>query len=778
MADYGITKNNAQTTITAALTTTGTSITVADATKLAQPGTGQFAYATLRRALTGEKEVIKYTSASGTTVSGVTRDVESTPDSDGDGTGLTFVSGDFIENRIPKGYLDTFIQRTGDNGQGNNDVTGDLYWSNTAGPVIMNEAATTTNPTLIPNQAELDTGWGWASDVLVAVLGGAEAWRLSTTQVLASNAAGPSLQNEAASTTNPTLIPNQAEVDTGWGWASDVLVAVLGGAEKWRLSGTQVLSADAAGPSLQNEAATTTNPTLIPNQAEVDTGWGWASDELHAVLGGTDTASFEATQLALPVAAYAIDHEGATSFTLRTDSDLLVISVDNDGGGTGIIDFAASGVDQFHIDAGQLYSENSAGPTIQNEAATTTNPTLVPNRAEEDTGWGWASDALQAIGGGANLGQWSAAGIEVANAAGGIVLNEASSGTNPTLAPNKADLDTGVGTEGTDVLDLVAGGVNAMKFTEATGVIVDHQLTAGLTASTTQTQGQGALVSTYNEVATVANANDTVTLPTAVVGRRCVVINNGANTLQIFPASGDNLGAGVDTAETIASGTSKEYIAYDATNWDVPNSQAGTPGNDSIDKEQLVAGYANGWVWIESSSASNSPTIDFDLPAGFAAYKCIFSGVIPATDDEALQLRVSDDDGVSFEAGASDYAWTYSGIVNDTTSASAGDAADDAIMLVTDLAGAGTMVGNAADEGCSGQFYLHNAASSALHPQAIYQVNWRDQTGQNAYMTGGGNYTAVTSGGTLTVDAIRLMFRSGNITSGTFHLFGLRTDQT
>lgn len=93
--------------------------------------------------------------------------------------------------------------------------------------------------------------------------------------------------------------------------------------------------------------------------------------------------------------------------------------------------------------------------------------------------------------------------------------------------------------------------------------------TATITASTTQTQGQGALTSDINEVSTVANANDTVTLPAALAGRRCTVINNGANTLKIFPASGDNLGAGVNTATTLLAGDNITYVAYDSTNWEV-----------------------------------------------------------------------------------------------------------------------------------------------------------------------------------------------------------------
>lgn len=93
--------------------------------------------------------------------------------------------------------------------------------------------------------------------------------------------------------------------------------------------------------------------------------------------------------------------------------------------------------------------------------------------------------------------------------------------------------------------------------------------TSDITASITQTQGNGALTSEVNEVGTVANPNDTVTLPLAAQGLECMVINNGANTLQIFPALGDDLGLGVDIATTLALGSNVNFVAYDATNWEI-----------------------------------------------------------------------------------------------------------------------------------------------------------------------------------------------------------------
>ncbi len=94
-------------------------------------------------------------------------------------------------------------------------------------------------------------------------------------------------------------------------------------------------------------------------------------------------------------------------------------------------------------------------------------------------------------------------------------------------------------------------------------------VTTGLTAATTQTQGAGiALTTEFNVVTTCANANDAATLPPAVAGRRVTVCNRGAQTLQLFPASGDAIDAGAgDASTTITAASKKTFIAVDATTW-------------------------------------------------------------------------------------------------------------------------------------------------------------------------------------------------------------------
>lgn len=89
-----------------------------------------------------------------------------------------------------------------------------------------------------------------------------------------------------------------------------------------------------------------------------------------------------------------------------------------------------------------------------------------------------------------------------------------------------------------------------------------------ITASTTQSQGQQPLTRRFNRIATCANANDAVTLPSAVEGLMCCVRNDGANTLQIFPASGDDINGGsADASITLAAGSQVVLGAMDDDSW-------------------------------------------------------------------------------------------------------------------------------------------------------------------------------------------------------------------
>ena len=84
----------------------------------------------------------------------------------------------------------------------------------------------------------------------------------------------------------------------------------------------------------------------------------------------------------------------------------------------------------------------------------------------------------------------------------------------------------------------------------------------GLTASTGSIQGGQPLVTSFNVIDTSGTAGDSVTLPAAANIGTVIFIKNGAaaNSVDVFPALGDDLGAGANTAEALAAGDFAAYI--------------------------------------------------------------------------------------------------------------------------------------------------------------------------------------------------------------------------
>jgi hypothetical protein len=139
----------------------------------------------------------------------------------------------------------------------------------------------------------------------------------------------------------------------------------------------------------------------------------------------------------------------------------------------------------------------------------------------------------------------------------GALKRELATATNPSLLPNRDDQDTGIGRSNADQLALIAGGQTAVLLTEAlTSVQVLNQANTGLTADVGSSQGDGVIESSYNVYASVGTAGDAATLPSEFGIGSIVYIKNddSTNSMDVFPASGDDAGAGTDTAVAIAAG--------------------------------------------------------------------------------------------------------------------------------------------------------------------------------------------------------------------------------
>lgn len=231
----------------------------------------------------------------------------------------------------------------------------------------------------------------------------------------------------------------------------------------------------------------------------------------------------------------------------------------------GALAFGVGGSDKCFLTSTRWIGDVANSWTLQIEGASATNPVFAFAN-DADTGLGSnGADQLSIIAGEKEISR------AVEDTTEQFIINPQADLTGTSSAPSLAfgDGDSGDYEVSDDVIARGVGGIEAQRWAlNSTGVLISQQLTSGITASVTQTQGNGALTSSKNEVSVVANTNDTVTLPTAFKGLEVIIINNGANTLQVFPASGDNLGAGVDTSTTQASGLNVTYLAIDSTNWE------------------------------------------------------------------------------------------------------------------------------------------------------------------------------------------------------------------
>ena len=172
------------------------------------------------------------------------------------------------------------------------------------------------------------------------------------------------------------------------------------------------------------------------------------------------------------------------------------------------------------------------------------------------------------------------------------------------------------------------------------------------------------------------------------------------------------------------------------------------------------AGSGN-WVKISSSSASDSASITFtSLSTTYRDFVIILSNILPATDAVNLLLRFSTDNGVGYDAGATDYEYAGVGLNDAASTVNFNSTGATAIIVSSNLE-------NAANGGTSGHVTIHNPQSTSFTRSTSY-VSRVGGGSETAIQVGAGERSAAQD-----TDAIQFLMSSGNITSGTFTLYGI-----
>ena len=167
------------------------------------------------------------------------------------------------------------------------------------------------------------------------------------------------------------------------------------------------------------------------------------------------------------------------------------------------------------------------------------------------------------------------------------------------------------------------------------------------------------------------------------------------------------------------------------------------------------------WVVLSTVTASNSATVDVEttLDGTYDDYVVMISGVRPATDGAFLQLRTKV--GGSYPSG-NNYKGSQATMSNDSASISVEKDETNNILLARG-------VGNASNECVRMQVHISKPSSTGLQ-KPIYGMGAgvRGDGVSMMYFCNGMYYSAATA-----VTGLRFFFNSGNISVGTFRLYGV-----
>lgn len=188
---------------------------------------------------------------------------------------------------------------------------------------------------------------------------------------------------------------------------------------------------------------------------------------------------------------------------------------------------------------------------------------------------------------------------------------------------------------------------------------------------------------------------------------------------------------------------------------------AGQNRNITVEDKNVLL-MTPGWVYLSTVTASASATVDLEttLNSTYDRYAIVITDYQPATNSTDIWVRLKI--AGSYHAGASDYYWTR---VSQTTSTTIGtNHAGDTKMPIVNS------VSNTATRKASGIIYLDTPSSTSISKQISWDLAYSTGTDVPAYSKGMG--IDISSTGAVT--GVRILSSSGNITTGTFVLFGLR----
>jgi hypothetical protein len=174
---------------------------------------------------------------------------------------------------------------------------------------------------------------------------------------------------------------------------------------------------------------------------------------------------------------------------------------------------------------------------------------------------------------------------------------------------------------------------------------------------------------------------------------------------------------------------------------------------------------ALGLFLIQQQVVASVASVDFTtgIDATYDEYLVTLTDIIPSTDGADLWMRVSQDGGSTFKAGASDYDHVRNSTDTSPANTPVGSTGAAQINLTSNLSNVGNRT-------LSGEVRFFNLAGTAKHKPCTFHTVHVSSAPIFKSVTGAGQFTLNTSA----VNGFQFLMSSGNIASGIFTLYGIR----
>jgi hypothetical protein len=361
------------------------------------------------------------------------------------------------------------------------------------------------------------------------------------------------------------------------------------------------------------------------------------------------------------------------------------------------------------------------------------------------------------------------------------------------------EVDTGTGLTGgpittTGTISMANETPNTLAGYNSSGVFVDVTVGTNLTLSgnilsasgsgsvTSVGTGTGLTGGPITSSGTISMANSTAnSLAGYDNSGHFIDVTVGTNlTLSggILSASG---GSGSGTVTSVSAGTGLSASPSPiTTSGSLAIASTGvtagsyTNANLTVNAQGQITAVSNGvgggsgngaLVLLQSLTASSSATLDFDscITSAYDDYEIHLIDVIPATNGSNFEFVLSTNGGSSFDTTTANYNSLYN---NGWVNSSSGGGTNNVLPNISGI-------GNGTGQSLCGRIRLYNPLGSSYKKMEWHAVMYYTAVSSLLNQTGGSWYL-----NTSAVNAIRFLFSSGNIASGTIRVYGVANSST